>query len=126
MTKRSCRQPISVDKCLPGFTQIAIRYSLASRLGLSRVVDVVHVDRHGRGVIEGTQDAADILVRAVLAPSFVQRSCGFAFEIDQVRIALDHQHLAEVQVAMHANSQATGRLFGQRLHMGEDGFFVVQ
>ncbi|MNF79814.1 hypothetical protein D3C84_620410 [compost metagenome] len=126
MAKRSCRQPISVDKCLFCLTQITIADSLASCLGLVGVINVVHIDGHGRRVVEGTQHAADILVRAVLASTLRQRTCRFAFEVDQVRIALDHQHLAQVQVAMHANSQATGRLFGQRLHMGEDGFFVVQ
>ncbi|MNL08693.1 hypothetical protein D3C87_1294270 [compost metagenome] len=126
MTKRSCRQPISVDKCLFCFTQITIRYSLASRLCLRRVVDVVHVDGHRRRIVEGTQYTADILVRAVLAPAFVQRSRRFAFEIDEVGIALDHQYLAKVQVAMHANPQATRSLFAQLLHVTEDGFFVVQ
>ncbi|MCY1247418.1 hypothetical protein D9M72_607470 [compost metagenome] len=62
----------------------------------------------------------------MFAPTFMQGPRRFSLEVDQVRIALDHQHLAQVQVAVHTNAQTACRLFAQRLHMSEDGFFVVQ
>ncbi|MNF10028.1 hypothetical protein D3C80_2108460 [compost metagenome] len=62
----------------------------------------------------------------MLASTLRQRTCRFAFEVDQVRIALDHQHLAQVQVAMHTDPQATRRFFRQLLDMAEYRLFIVQ
>ncbi|MNS95251.1 hypothetical protein D3C72_1295000 [compost metagenome] len=126
MGKTSCRQPISVDKCLPRLAQVAIGDPQARGIGRCGVIDALHVDRHRRRIVEGPQHAADILVRAVFAPSFMQWPGRFAFEVDQVGIALDHQHLPQVQVAVYTNAQAARGLFAQRLYMAEDGFLVVQ
>ena len=124
MSKTSCRQPISVDKCLFCFNKVALGDPLTGSLGLGRVIDVMHIDCHRCGVIERTQHPADILVRAVLAPSFAQWPRRLAFKVDQVGIALDHQHLPQVQVAMHPDPQATGGFLAEFLHMAEDGFFA--
>ncbi|MNL68728.1 hypothetical protein D3C87_1935000 [compost metagenome] len=95
-------------------------------MGQVGVVDVVHVDRHRRGVVEGTQHATHIFIRTVFTPTLVQRPRRLAFEVDQVRIALDHQDLTEVQVAVDPDPQAAGGLFAQLLDVAEHGFFVVQ
>ncbi|MNM86187.1 hypothetical protein D3C81_983320 [compost metagenome] len=78
---------------------------------LARRVRKVHRRRaaqnHRSSIVEGSQHAADIFVRAVTGPTFFQWAGRFALEIDQVGIALHHQHLAQVQVAMHPHQQAT-------------------
>lgn len=123
MFKTSCRLTICLDKCLTGLTQVPLRNTMPRRFGVGAVIDVVHVDGHRRRVIEGTQHATDILVRTVLAPAFAQRPRRFAFEVDQVGIALDHQHLAQMQIAVDANLQTADGFFRQILHVAENGFF---
>ncbi|MNP63936.1 hypothetical protein D3C76_1593890 [compost metagenome] len=90
------------------------------------VINVMHVDGHGRRIVERAQYTTDILVRAVLAPTLPQRPRRFAFEVDQVRVTLDHQHLAEVQITVYTDPQSTRGLFGQLLDMAENGLFMLQ
>ena len=90
------------------------------------MIHPLHIQRHGRGIIEGTQHTAHIFIRAVFAAPLMQRSRRFALEVDQVGIALDHQYLAQVQVTVDANAQPARRGFGQRLDMRRNGFFLRQ
>lgn len=124
MSKTSRRQPVRLDKRLAGFVQITLGNPLPGRQGVGRSVEALAAEGQRRGIVEGAQHAADVLVRAVLAPALVQRPRRFAFEIDQVGIALDHQHLAQVQVAVDAHAQAADRLFRQALDMRQDRLLV--
>ena len=126
MIKTSCRLAICLEKCFPGFTQVTLRDPPTRGFGLGAVVDVVHIQGHRGGIVEGAQHTTDVLVRAVLAPAFGQWPRRFALEVDQVGVALDHQHLPQMQVAVHADPQAASGLFGQLLHVGKDGFLVVE
>ncbi|MNM92791.1 hypothetical protein D3C81_1051360 [compost metagenome] len=49
----------------------------------------------------------------MFCPALLQWPGRFTFEIDEVGIALHHQHLAQVQVAVHAHQQAALGLAGQ-------------
>ncbi|MNH06867.1 hypothetical protein D3C79_662460 [compost metagenome] len=49
----------------------------------------------------------------MFCPALFKGPGGFAFKIDEVGIPLHHQHLAQVQVAVHTHQQATLSLLGE-------------
>ncbi|MNO01488.1 hypothetical protein D3C81_2216330 [compost metagenome] len=65
---------------------------------LARRVGKVHgrgaAQNHRSSIVEGSQHAADIFVGAVPGPALFHGAGRLTFEIDQVGIALHHQHLA--------------------------------
>lgn len=123
MIKTSCRSAICLNKCLTRLAQITFGDTLTCAFGLGAVINVVYVDGHRRCVIEGTQHATDVLVRTVFAATLAQWPRRFTLEVDQVGVALDHQHLAQMQVAVDADTQTADGFLRQILHVGENGFF---
>ncbi|MNO88144.1 hypothetical protein D3C76_795810 [compost metagenome] len=107
-------QTISLDKSMPGLVQVTPGDALTCLAGSLGKVDSGSTAQHHRcSIVEGTQHAADVLVRAVLGPALIEWPRRFTLEIDQVGIALNHQHLAQVQVTMHAHQQPTHRLLAE-------------
>lgn len=125
---RQCRRSlmISLDKCLARFTQVTISHTLAGGIRLRRVIHTLHIQGHGGGVIKRAQHATYIFIRAVLAAPFMQRARRLAFKVDQIRIALDHQDLPQVQVTVDPNAQTAGRGFRQSLDTAGQRFFLPQ
>ena len=60
---------------------------------------------HGRRVVERTDHAGDIAQPVILCPAQRHRLRRLAFEVDDVDIAVRHQHLAEMQIAVNARER---------------------
>ncbi len=77
-------------------------------------------------VVDGAQQPCDIAQRAAFLTPLFHGLGRFAFEVHDVGIALDHEDLAEMEVAMHARTQSADTLGGVLANCGEQSLALIQ
>src|SRR5690606_18763774 len=74
---------------------------------------------HGSGIFEGAQHTGHVLQWRKLGATLCQRPRRLSFEVDEIGIALYHQYLPKMQVAMHTGTQTADRITGKPFHFSE-------
>ena len=87
---------------------------IALRVGDMRLGGDTPALHHRGRVVERAEHAGDVAQPVVLCPAQCQRLRRFALEVDDVDIAVRHQHLPEMQIAVNARERRAGRRFGER------------
>src|SRR5690606_27262771 len=109
---------VGVDKGPAALLAVAPGNQQPRLLGFFRMIGAVYAAQGGGGgVVEGTQQAGDILERAVTLATLLQWPGGFTFKIDETGVAGHHQHLPEVQIAMDPDPYAAFAPLRQPCHL---------
>ena len=104
MRRLAQHRDIGIEEGDTAFHPVSLQQHRPPFAGLRRGGDAARLGRRG-GIVEAAQQARGIAQRVGPGAPFGHRPCRFALEIDDVGIGLHHQHLAEMEIAMHAGAE---------------------
>src|SRR5690554_7691696 len=127
MGQTGCGLPVGFEKRLHRLFPVSFtddRPGLLSRLRLLGAMEAAQ--GCGCRIIEGAQQSADVLVRTVALTPLLQWPRWLAREVDEADITGQHQHLSQMQVSMHADTDGTFDTLCQTLHPVAQSLTMLQ